>query len=126
MAFGSWDVPRLRKKKGIKSKLWGIFIWLFGIPDLHGAIRLRVLGRFFQPMGNNIGVGAGWGHMSVEFFLATAKSIAGLTYTDEEYGACREIVDCAGLAQYVLCGQGDALRLERVGLSSSSRCIVAR
>jgi len=59
MSLGAYMGFHLLKKKRVKDKLAGVFILLFGIPDLHAHIRFRALRRYFQCLERNVEIGAG-------------------------------------------------------------------
>lgn len=61
MAFGSWTAYYYFKKKGIRDKLTGWYILIFGTLDLYAHIRFRAVKRYFQPLEHNVEIGAGGG-----------------------------------------------------------------
>ena len=113
MLFGSWMAYYDFRKKGIKRKLLGLYVLIFGIPELHGHIRFRALKKHFRSLKHNVEVGCGGGAMSGNFALHTRKPILGLAYT--KGNSMKESVKCAGLDNLVKCGREDALKLNSIG-----------
>ncbi len=71
--FGWWTGRAALQAPGLRAKVWGAYVSVFGVPELHSHIRLRAVRRAFEPCAQTVELGAGGGSMGVAYGLETGS-----------------------------------------------------
>ena len=116
MKLGSWASKHYLKLTGIQPKFIGLYLFLFGVPELHSHIRARVFIPLFKKYSSkrNIEIGAGSAYMSVIFSQATHRPITACCYSNDELVKTKNDIKFAGLSQSISIIKADARNLNKL------------